>query len=260
MAHRRRGVGVGKKKATKSGNDTSSAAQALAKDLNEGDLEFVKRSLSSLESELTKFATQHADSIKTDPAFRSKFLKMCALLNIDPISSKQTLLGSALGIGDYYYEVAVKAAEVCMATRTKNGGVCSVEEVKRLLRKKGSSMTKVSTDDILLSISKLGVLGGGFRIVTLEKKPYVVSVPTVLSSDHTDVLTVAQSDETGEKGCFSISEIFNVKGWTEERAERAVETLVREGMAWVDEGGAGGKAKPQFWVWSVFFQQDDEDE
>ena len=161
MAHRRRGVGVGKKKATKSGNDPSSAAQALAKDLNEGDLEFVKRSLSSLESELTKFATEHADSIKTDPAFRSKFLKMCALLNIDPISSKQTLLGSALGIGDYYYEVAVKAAEVCMATRTKNGGVCSVEEVKRLLRKKGSSMTKVSTDDILLSISKLGVLGGG---------------------------------------------------------------------------------------------------
>ena len=88
----------------------------------------------------------------------------------------------------------------------------------------------------------------------------MVSVPTVLSSDHTDVLTVAQSDETGEKGCFSISDIVNVKGWTEERAERAVETLVREGMAWVDEGGAGGKAKPQFWVWSVFFQQDDEDE
>ena len=52
----------------------------------------------------------------------------------------------------------------------------------------------------------------------------MVSVPTVLSSDHTDVLTVAQSDETGEKGCFSISDIVNVKGWTEERAERAVET------------------------------------
>lgn len=45
-----------------------------------------------------------------------------------------------LGIGDFYYELAVQVVEVCMSTSHINGGVMTVEELRnRLIRSRARS-------------------------------------------------------------------------------------------------------------------------
>ena len=131
-----------------------------------------------------------------------QFLKMCAMLHIDPISNNQTFLGSLLGIGTYYYSLALKTAEVCIATRERNGGVISVTEIRSILRRKEAKKAKgddISADDVVLAVSKLKCLGGGFRILNRTGSSdshnaktsdlYVVSVPMELNADHVAVVS-----------------------------------------------------------------------
>lgn len=78
----------------------------------------------------------------------------------------------------------------------------------------------------------------------------VVSVPIELDMDHTALLTLAQ-----KHGHIGMSSIKGELGWEAERADRAVQVLVREGMAWVDlQGPQGpqGEAEPLYWLPSAF--------
>jgi ESCRT-II complex subunit VPS22 len=211
----------------------------------------VESSIAKLTAELTNFATVHAESIKTDPAFRSQFLKMCAMLNIDPIGTNQTYLGSLLGIGSYYYELALKTAEVCVATRERNGGVISVAEVIRVLerkeaRRKGKAVSKgkgqgITADDIALAVSKLKCLGGGFRILNRsgvkgDDDPanlYVVSVPMELNADHVQVINISATSPLG-RGCVNVAYVVEQTGWTVERTRRCIESMKVEGVCWED--------------------------
>lgn len=71
-----------------------------------------------------------------------------------------------------YYELAVKIAEVCFATRSRNGGIIAVSEVHETLSKK----KKIHLADIPIAVNKLGKLGGGFRIIKVGKSDMIVSV------------------------------------------------------------------------------------
>lgn len=105
---------------------------------------------------------------------------MCAPLGVDPLSSKKGFWDGVLGIGEFYYELAVKVAEVCLASRTRNGGIMSVQEVQSILRKRGTKFRfsqidsdgendsggcKYSREDIITAIGKLSKLKSGFKIV-----------------------------------------------------------------------------------------------
>jgi len=68
-----------------------------------------------------------------------------------------------------------------------------------------------------------------------------ISVPCELDSDHTEVMRIAQNQEgnTVTKnesaiGQVTVSDVVRTTGWTEERAKRALNLLLREGMAWID--------------------------
>ena len=41
-----------------------------------------------------------------------------------------------LGIGDFYYELAVQIVEICMSTRAQNGGYLSISELQNILMSK----------------------------------------------------------------------------------------------------------------------------
>ena len=45
------------------------------------------------------------------------------LAGVDPLSAEKGFWGSMLGIGEFYYELSVKVAEVCLASRSRNGGI-----------------------------------------------------------------------------------------------------------------------------------------
>mmetsp|Transcript_42944 Transcript_42944/g.103822 ORF Transcript_42944/g.103822 Transcript_42944/m.103822 type:complete len:181 (-) Transcript_42944:224-766(-) len=160
-------------------------------------------------------------------------------------------------MGEFYYELSVKVAEVCFATRTQNGGIMSVSQALDILNRSSSSSSSSSRDsktkkynegDIKIAVKKLGQLGGGFRIVQVggggkdgsrnskrggsSSSDMIVSVPTELDEDHTSILTLA----SGQGGCVTVDDVQkHMSNWSKERIDRAITLLLQEGMAWKDE-------------------------
>lgn len=210
------------------------------------------------------------EQIQTDPAFRAKFLQMCGPLGVDPLSTSKNggfwnKIAGLQNLSEFYYELAVKVAEVCIASRSRNGGIISISEAQELLSKRGTkfsgmfgssnkdssnvfkgtsnnrSVEIVSKDDIITAIKKLSTLGSGFRAIDVGNSTMIISVPCELDSDHTEVMRIAQNQEgnTVTKnesaiGQVTVSDVVRTTGWTEERAKRALNLLLREGMAWID--------------------------
>jgi len=207
-----------------------------------------------LEVKLSDFAKKHKKEIQEDPAFRKKFLEMCAPIGVDPLSSKKGFWDGVLGIGEFYYELAVKVAEVCMASRSRNGGIMSIAEVQSILMKRGTKFcfsdsqkkgSKYSKDDIVTAIGKLSKLGSGFRTVKIGNSMMVISVPTELDNDHMEVIKIAQ--DIAERGTswfttsqqraigeVTMDDVVKATGWDHERSKRALDLLLSEGMAWLD--------------------------
>jgi ESCRT-II complex subunit VPS22 len=184
-----------------------------------------------LQIKLADFAKNHRKEIQDDPAFRQKFLQMCGPLGVDPLTSPKSFWAKALGVGmgDFYYELAVKVAEVCFATRSRNGGIIALTEVHESLNKNRKKAYALA--DIPIAIQKLAKLGGGFRIVKVGKSEMIVSVPTELDQDHMEVMELAQDGE----GCVTEDDVMQKLKWSKDRAARAITLLLQEGMAWKDD-------------------------
>ena len=247
MAHRRGRVGVGRVR--QAGPRTNAGYSKKAEELRTVSIASAVETVQKLEVKLTEFAKKHKKEIQNDPAFRARFLEMCAPIGVDPLSSEKGFWGSVLGIGDFYYELSVKAAEVCMASRSRNGGIISVSEVRDVLMKRGTRFhisstsskkdkCKYSEEDIIVAIGKLSKLGSGFRCVKVGKTTMIVSVPTELDSDHMEVMEIAQNCDgtlsSRPRGTVDMDEVRKTTGWTEERAKRALDLLLSKGMAWLD--------------------------
>lgn len=94
-----------------------------ADELKASDLASAIETIKKLEEKLTDFAKTHKYAIQHDPEFRAKFLEMCVPLGVDPLSTSKSFWGAMLGLGEFYNELSVKVAEVCIASRSRNGGI-----------------------------------------------------------------------------------------------------------------------------------------
>jgi len=263
MAHRRRGVGVGRTRNARPGgtsrtpvpgqrrsaaagtssgsmgrpSTTDDKLQRKADEMHALSLQTAVDTIEKLQVKLAEFAKKHQSDIQDDPAFRQQFLQMCAPLGVDPLMSQKGFWAKTLGvgIGDFYYELSVKVAEVCFATRSKNGGIMAVTEVCDTLNRvrRGSKKKKnlYNKGDIAIAVKKLSTLGGGFRIVAVGQSDMIVSVPTELDNDHMEIMTLAQDGQ----GCVTVDEVRQRLSWSEERVERALKLLLHEGMVWKDD-------------------------
>ncbi|KAL3800122.1 hypothetical protein HJC23_001043 [Cyclotella cryptica] len=235
MAHRRRGVGVGRAGAA--------AYTKKAEELKAIDLASAMETVEKLEIKLAEFAKKHKHDIQHDPAFRAKFLEMCAPLGVDPLSAEKGFWGSMLGIGEFYYELSVKVAEVCIASRSRNGGIIRVKEVKDILTARGTkfkfadsnSKSTYTEEDIITSVKKLSKLGSGFRTIKVGRSTMIVSVPEELDDDHMQVMDIAENDNFGPYGMVTIGHLKMALSWDDERAKRALDLLLGRGMAWLDD-------------------------
>lgn len=45
---------------------------------------------------------------------------------MDPLASNKGFWAEILGVGDFYYELAVQIVEICLATRSVNGGLMAL--------------------------------------------------------------------------------------------------------------------------------------
>lgn len=74
----------------------------------------------SFKTNLEEFAVKYKEEIKRDAQFRKQFQDMCANIGVDPLASSKGFWSEVLGVGDFYYELAVQIIEICnsMADRT----------------------------------------------------------------------------------------------------------------------------------------------
>ena len=100
--------------------------------------------LAEFKDQLEKFAIKHKKDINENPVFRDQFLKMCKSVGVDPLSSNKGFWVDILGVGDFYYELAVSVVKnyffqiqivnICIALRKKNGGFLEENECLQLLK------------------------------------------------------------------------------------------------------------------------------
>lgn len=140
-----------------------------------------------------------------------------------------------MGIGDFYYELAVQIVEVCLATNDKNGGLISLNELRtRLIRARGQKKEhqEISKDDLIRAAQKLKIFGSGFTVVPIGKGDYMVqSVPGELSMDHSAVL---QQATVSNQPFVSVSHLCEKLNWSTERSQKALDHMVNQGLAWID--------------------------
>jgi ESCRT-II complex subunit VPS22 len=243
----RRGVGVG---AVKKKKDEVKQFQEKAKEMEETKLANVTEILNRFQSSLQDFAAKHRKRINSDPEFRLQFHKMCVsvgvgkrfsyqflglkrhLITLDPLASNKGFWADLLGVGDFYFELGVNIVEVCIKSRSLNGGIMSLSELHSKVRqKRGNLKQEVLREDVQRAIEKLSVLGNGFKLVQVRgREPLVFSVPMELNHDHDELLTEVQNN-----GFVTFTAMQTFYGWTFERFHNTIEPLLQEGMLWLDD-------------------------
>ncbi|XP_058791410.1 vacuolar-sorting protein SNF8 isoform X1 [Phymastichus coffea] len=218
-------------------------------ELQENQFEQMTKQMETFRINLEEFASKHKNEIKKNAQFRRQFTEMCASIGVDPLASGKGFW-SVLGIGDFYYELGIQIVEVCLATNYKNGGLISLDELReRLIQARGrrKEHQEITNEDLLASARKLKILGNGFSVVPISKGKYLVqSIPGELSMDHTAVL-----QQTNNNGSAFISKslLQSELKWESERAQKALDHMVKEGLAWIDNQNEG---EPLYWFPSLF--------
>jgi ESCRT-II complex subunit VPS22 len=225
----RRGVGVAgvKKRQLEQQQFTE-----LGRDVEAIKIATVRDILTEFRSQLVKFASKHRDKINCDPVFRLQFHNMCKVTGVDPLATSKGLFSDILGIGSYYFDLGVVILDICWRTRSQNGGIISIVDLMEEIRSSSESHRGVSIPDITRAVEKLGVLGNGFRTVSISNTIMILSVPIELNRDHEDILQAAHV-----RGFVTESAMVESHGWTAERFRMVINPLVQEGLVWIDDDG-----------------------
>jgi len=240
---RRAGIGAVHKQKLEAGKYKDKGTE-----LQESQFEQMTKQLDVFRENLEEFASKHKHEIKKNAQFRRQFQEMCAAIGVDPLASGKGFW-SVLGMGDFYYELGVQVVEVCLASNHSTGGLMELDELRRRLiaaRGQKASHQEITNEDILMAAQKLRIFGNGFIVYKIGKGRHMVqSIPGELSLQETSVLTAASNQG---QGCVTASLLINELKWTEFRANQAIESIVGDGLAWVDSQAD----ETSYWFPSLF--------
>ena len=214
------------------------AFHALAEETQAKRLETLRTQMATFRASLEAFAAAHRDDIRRDPAFRQQFHSMCANIGVDPlVSAKGGTWAARLGLGEFYYALAVTVLDVCKARRAFDGGLTELPAVLRhVQRRRGAAADPISADDVARAIDKLEALGGGLGIVTIGGRPFVRSVPAELSTDGNALIDLAHT----LGGFFARADVAANLGWSDARTSDALTALAKDGLILVDDPPGSG--------------------
>ncbi|EME29396.1 ESCRT-II complex subunit VPS22 [Galdieria sulphuraria] len=224
--------------------------------------ESLQKQLDVFRENLVLFARKYRKKIENEPEFRAQFHRLCISIGVDPLVSKKGFWEEVLGMGDFYYELAVKISEICIATRDINGGLILLDEIKRLLdNHNDEKFTKrtskriilrnryeISRDDIERAVQRIQVLGKSYSIVSFGNIRYIQSVPGELSHDHSCVLSVSK-----EQGFTTERKLAASLKWSKERILLALKGLLEMELAWIDDQDL----ERLYWFPSLYYPIDD---
>lgn len=243
MDHRRRTPGLSSLSSRGLQNHHYTSHGAALRTRNAQSLE---TQLSVFQSLLHNFALTHSKDIRANPAFRAEFARMCSALNIDFLASSyhkdnkgaeakggESIWAQLLGgsVNDFYFNLGVLVVEECRATRSENGGLISVSDLKTRISKGrgiGGGM-EVSDDDIKRAVDSLAPLGSCFSIMKIGHRSLIRSVPKELNTDQSTVLEAIQV-----LGYVTVSMLQINLSWERPRAHAVVEDLMADSLVWVD--------------------------
>ncbi|CAG8491315.1 7421_t:CDS:2 [Paraglomus brasilianum] len=219
--------------------------RAMAIEFSRKDtMKWLKSQVQTFKTNLEDFARIYKKEIRKNPQFRIYFQKMCGNIGVDPLASNKGFWAELLGVGDFYYELAIQIIDLCLSKRDRNGGLVELGELKRNLEKiRGSGGQEISEDDIVRSIKTLKPLGGGFEVIQIGERKMVRSVPHEFSTDQAALLELAQTQSFVTKEMVIIE-----KGWSKERVDDAIENLLSQGLCWVDYQSETA----EYWIPSFF--------
>mmetsp|Transcript_24706 Transcript_24706/g.53210 ORF Transcript_24706/g.53210 Transcript_24706/m.53210 type:complete len:246 (+) Transcript_24706:259-996(+) len=244
---RRRGIGI---QGLKKKQNARSHFKQMGEQLTGERIATMEEQMEKFRKALEDFAFSHKEDIKGDPIFRKHFHEMCASIGVDPLASNKGMWSELLGFGDFYYELGVQAVEACMSNRQLNGGLVEINElVAQVNKRRGGKVEAVSRDDVKQAIKKLGKLGSGFQLVQIGNKTIVQSVPGELNRDHNQILSQAES----QGGWVTSKGAEKKLGFTSDRVQQALQALLNEGQAWVDDGARDGERR--FWFPYLHFSK-----
>lgn len=213
--------------------------QEKSNEIAENQLAKLGEQMEAFRCHLQEFATKHKKEIRKSPEFRKQFQEMCAAVVVDPLQSSSNFWTKLLGVGDFYYELAIQIVEVCMSASHRTGGFMQLNELLRRVKasrnvakvRHGSSADEIEEEDVLKAIEKLSILGGGIKAIRSGKTYIIQSVPTELSMDSTVVMLQAQ--ENG--GHVDQSMLMNLLNWSPERSNKVLNQMVMDGVVWIDK-------------------------
>jgi len=227
-------------------------------EIDESSIEELQVQLTQLKDKLEWFASKHQHVLKTDPMFRQEFIQMCAAIGVDPLASSKGFWTEFLGVGTFYYQLAVQGIEIVLSGAAYHGGVMRLEDLwKQLVNSRSSYLehSRLSCDDVIQAFDILEVIGKSCGVIRTGAKQVehslIFCVPEELSLDNTTVIqTIAQSG----KACFTVAELEEELGWPHLRVTSATDKLLRDGIIWVDlprRNDASGVAL--YWFPGLFF-------
>ncbi|KAJ2007003.1 ESCRT II complex subunit Dot2 [Coemansia thaxteri] len=215
--------------------------------LRRKEAERLREQIALMKSNLENFVREHQREIRSDPVFRVQIQRMCQLIGVDPLASRKGYMAELLGVGDFYCELGIQIIDICVSTRSANGGLIEVEELRRrLIRRRLKGSEPIVEDDIRRAIGQLKPLKGGYKIVDFGNRKMVQSVARELNSDFSTVLTLAQHT------CkFTREDIRAAWNWDEDRATSCINEMLCSGIIWVDEQQVGDSSF-EYWVPAFF--------
>ncbi|KAL9641755.1 hypothetical protein ABK040_015738 [Willaertia magna] len=237
----RRGVGIG---AIHANQLRQQKLKEKGEEVNNLQMSQMKERLDIFRQSLEEFAKKHKKDINKNPEFRHQFQQMCSKIGVDPLASNKGFWAELLGVGDFYYELGIQIIEVCLQTKNQNGGLIELDELTQRVKRKRNKFTQkeyeITLEDIQRSIKNLKVLGNGFKLLTnVGNKNYVQSVPCELNADQTSLLGIVSSKKEGLQG-MTVQDFEKELNWSKERVESALNPLIKEGFAWIDEQSERG--------------------
>ncbi|CAO3685433.1 unnamed protein product [Umbelopsis vinacea] len=207
--------------------------------------------LDIFKTNLQEFARKYRKDIRRDPMFRMHFQQMCTKIGVDPLASNKGFWADLLGFGDFYFELGVQITEICIATRSQNGGLIEMGELKRRIKAmrgiKGdtkATQQEISEDDIVRSIKTLKPLSSGFEILMIGNRRMVRSVPKELDTDQSSLLLLSQTNGFITKGMIDTE-----LKWHEGRIRQALDNLLQDGLAWLDSSEG---EEDRYWIPSFY--------
>ncbi|KAJ9061532.1 ESCRT-II subunit protein snf8 [Entomophthora muscae] len=235
MAFRRTGVG---KLALSRQQGTQAQYRQKGESLEATQLAALQEQFSTFQTNLANFAYKYRKDIKNDPIFRQYFQRMCNQIGVDPLASSKGFWAEILGVGDFYYELGIQIIEICLLTRSFNGGLIEMRELLDRLQNRRrrpnlplalQEASTITEDDVARSLKTLKPLGGQYQLVTIGSRKLITSVPKELDADQNLALAEAQGTGYVTEDSLSVNQ-----GWSVDRCQKTLNNLVRDGLCWVD--------------------------